>query len=525
MLGFFKTPLVSPPLMTPPTSSRPTPSSTPTISIPLSPLPSTTSDLSIRIIVRGARKVGKTSLLRRMCGGPFSTEYIASRSDSSDTFQWKTPGAGVPVTIEMCERIEEDDDEPAGLFASLGVSSRSKGGDGGPYAGAAGAIIVVDLRKRETLKVAETLISKVPVTLPILLLGTARDESVRAIHPEDLEALVRNISRNRTGHVQSLTVSLLDCYGLKSLHDYLNIPWLSSVSSRADVTLALERAEAKLRESRLLAASVTATNELTRAIATAGMVYAGNASAKEYEAYKSWYDEKKRAQKAAIFREGVGLGSGAAAAAVPVDNAQAEIEALRSRIAQLESGGDGKKSSKKTKIKKNDLKSFLKEDTDDDSDEADADDDSDSDSPSPPSRAPPPVSPAATTIRPLPTVPAAKSKSSASAAIDSLSDFNPSAAGKASFFDEDDDDDDNKPTIHLSTTTPKVIVALKSTSSSGGDGKLSATALAAIAASAMQEIEKSTKKKSKKDKKGGEGSSKKKKTTTTTVTIVSDESD
>ena len=537
MLGFFKTPVVSPPpaLIAPTPTSRPTPGSTPIIQ-------KATSDSSIRIIVRGARKVGKTSLLRRMCGGPFTTEYTASRSDTSDTFQWKTPVAGLPVTIEMCEMIEEDDDEPAGLFASLGVSSKSKSGDGGPYAGAAGAIIVVDLRKRETLKVAESLISKVPVSLPILLLGTARDASVRAIHPEDLEALVRNVSRNRTGHVQSLTISLLDCYGLKSLHDYLNVPWLSSVSSRADATLALERAEAKLRETRLLAASVTATNELNRATAAAGMVYAGNASAKEYDAYKVWLDEKKRAQKASIFREGVGLGSGAAAVSdVSSNAAQAEIDALRTRIAQLESG-DGKKSSKEKKtkkIKKNDLKSFLKEDTDDDDDDADTDDaaasdDSDSSSSSPPLRVPPPVS-----IRPTTTtVPVAKSKSATTAtaaAIDSLSDFNPSAAGKASFFDndDDDDDDDKTPTIHLSTT-PKVTVALKSSTSSsggavdGGGSKLSATALAAIAASAMLEIEKATtKKKSKKDKKGGEGSGsgKKKKTTTTTVTIISDESD
>ena len=72
----------------------------------------------------------------------------------------------------------------------------------GPYVDAAGLIFLVELRRRETLKIAETLVAGVPSNLPLLLLGTARDQEnitdLAFVHLRRIHALVMSFCHQET---------------------------------------------------------------------------------------------------------------------------------------------------------------------------------------------------------------------------------------------------------------------------------------------------------------------------------------
>jgi hypothetical protein len=442
-------------------------------------------------------------LIRRVCGGPFAAEYVASTSDVTERFQWKAPNSGAAVTVEICEIISED---------AEGQSSFISRREDVTYARASGVIVVVDLRRRDTLAVAEKMIAKMPSELCVLVLGTARDAASadRNVHPEDLESLARNAARTRSGHVQSLTVSLVDCYGLKVLHKYLDIPWLTTEAKNAEAALSAEKAEAAAREARLSAAADAARTELKRAAAETSLVYASNASAKEYDEYLTWWQNMRAKNKAAAFKKSIGE------TADPVAAAMSEVEALRRKVAELEAkngaGGKG-------------LDAFLQDDDDDD----------DSSSAKRGKPAPARNAPAPTQAQVQKKVPAALDRSA-------LADFNPTA-GKSTFFDEDDDDDDVNPARGPPTASKKAAF-YDDDDDDGGDVKSNvdnkqpspsltkhensapasksasaAAAIAAATAAALAELERPSEKTAKKKKDKGEKKKKKK------AAVEDDESD
>lgn len=98
-----------------------------------------------------------------------------------------------------------------------------------------GAIFLLDVTKWHTLEYVRQQLEKVPVHIPTLVLGNFRDcGNQRKIFKEDIQDLLYG-NNDRSRQQQQLRrphellyfeCSLLNCYGLKSLHQYFGIPFL-----------------------------------------------------------------------------------------------------------------------------------------------------------------------------------------------------------------------------------------------------------------------------------------------------------
>jgi len=94
------------------------------------------------------------------------------------------------------------------------------------YKGAQAAVIVFDLTRRETWAEVQSYVEDVPAGIPIMLLGNKRDAPDRSVDLEDMEAFASSATKARKSTVMCLETSMGNCYGLKALYSYLNIPYL-----------------------------------------------------------------------------------------------------------------------------------------------------------------------------------------------------------------------------------------------------------------------------------------------------------
>lgn len=99
-----------------------------------------------------------------------------------------------------------------------------------------GVVFLLDVTKWDTLEYVRQQLEKVPVHIPTLVLGNFRDcGNQRKIFKEDIQDLLYGSSDRSRQQQQQLRrphellyfeCSLLNCYGLKSLHQYFGIPFL-----------------------------------------------------------------------------------------------------------------------------------------------------------------------------------------------------------------------------------------------------------------------------------------------------------
>jgi len=125
---------------------------------------------------------------------------------------------------------------------SVATGKAKAGGDGAKldaehidvYKGAHAVVVLFDLSRRPTWDYVRTVLPDVPAKLPVLLLGNFRDVASgagRAVPLAEIEEFADAACRERVRHgdgrrVQAFECSLKDCFGLKVLYNYFNIPFL-----------------------------------------------------------------------------------------------------------------------------------------------------------------------------------------------------------------------------------------------------------------------------------------------------------
>ncbi|KAI9983996.1 hypothetical protein PInf_005286 [Phytophthora infestans] len=235
---------------------------------------------NMKLLVRGAKGTGKTSLFQRLKGEPIPETHQSTPQLQSATIKWSfrqnleenvkcevwdVVDKGF-VSVETEEGAEEGSTRPQN--ASTGVSNEhgglQSGGSLSAEASAAAAaaaaamqngthsvaivdastvdvyheahsvIFLLDITKWDTLEYVKQQLDSVPVHIPTLVLGNFRDQGAqRKIFKEDIQELLYG-SRDRPQSQQwrrpsellYFECSLLNCYGLKSLHQYFGIPFL-----------------------------------------------------------------------------------------------------------------------------------------------------------------------------------------------------------------------------------------------------------------------------------------------------------
>lgn len=211
---------------------------------------------NMKVVIRGARKVGKTSLLNRLQGAPPPTAYVPSTAIAAATVRWMPRGSRNPEQDETV-RVEAWDVVDQGTSTSLACSIDPSALVGIPkhlpqmptdattvdvYRNAHCVIMMFDVTRRETFNYVRTAILSVPPDMLIIIIANFVDQVThRVVSDDEVEALCRSCRRTSTPLMTSLLCARVDpsvsfepqwiCasmttgFGMRPLHSYLHVPF------------------------------------------------------------------------------------------------------------------------------------------------------------------------------------------------------------------------------------------------------------------------------------------------------------
>ena len=242
--------------------------------------------LNMKVVLRGARKTGKTAMLHRLQGKPMPSTYTPSSEISAGTITWRPQRCeeGATVKVEVWDVVDKGTPVQCSTLAGVGKSTSKsvlkklqKEHDGKTsdftvpkslpaelppldsttvdvYQGCHCCIFLLDINRPETLDYIRYEAKKVPSQIPILICANFADMSPACGDAEegeqpvivtraDIEALSSSLQRAVTPYVADLPASenlnpatsgvpcfyietaLTTNYGLRPLHTYLNVPF------------------------------------------------------------------------------------------------------------------------------------------------------------------------------------------------------------------------------------------------------------------------------------------------------------
>ncbi|CAH0519406.1 unnamed protein product [Peronospora belbahrii] len=230
----------------------------------------------MKLLIRGAKGTGKTSLFQRLQGDPIPETHEATPQLQSATIKWNfsqnleenvkcevwdvVDQGFVPVKVRKGDEevaIRQEDANAVGqgglqsqenvlgeviVSAEHDITIQNKANamavvDASTvnvYHEAHGVIFLLDITKWDTLEYVKQQLDNVPVDVPTLVLGNFRDQGTqRKVFKEDIEEMLYGSSIRpqqqqwrRPTELLYFECSLLNCFGLKSLHQYFGIPFL-----------------------------------------------------------------------------------------------------------------------------------------------------------------------------------------------------------------------------------------------------------------------------------------------------------
>ncbi|OQS07028.1 GTP-binding protein Parf [Thraustotheca clavata] len=203
---------------------------------------------NMKLLIRGERGTGKTSLMARLQGQPIPETHIPTREIQTASIQWTMQSHEdtikcelwdvVDVGIPKEEENEMEDPNAVGRHPIALVDAQSVD----IYQNAHCVIFLMDITKYSTLEYVRSQLDHVPVHIPTLVIGTFRDlrkdenggtPLKRAIFKEDVHTLLygdhkdhKSATFRRPLEQHYFEASMANCYGLKALHTYLGVPYL-----------------------------------------------------------------------------------------------------------------------------------------------------------------------------------------------------------------------------------------------------------------------------------------------------------
>ncbi|XP_033122568.1 rab-like protein 6 [Anneissia japonica] len=200
---------------------------------------------NMKIIIKGDRNVGKTTLFHRLQGHKFKEEYIPTQEIQVCSIQWNYKACGSQrefkatddvVKVEVWdvvdkgrskktndalkisnEEVEEPVDEPCLDAEFLDV-----------YKGTNGVVMLMDITKHWTFNYIERELPKIPNHIPVVVLANFRDMAEhRTVLEEHISTFVEEFERPPgSAHVRYAESSMKNGFGLKYLHTFFNVPFL-----------------------------------------------------------------------------------------------------------------------------------------------------------------------------------------------------------------------------------------------------------------------------------------------------------
>ncbi|XP_029999657.1 rab-like protein 6 isoform X1 [Sphaeramia orbicularis] len=204
---------------------------------------------NMKIVIRGDRNTGKSTLWYRLQGKKFVEEYIPTQEIQATSIHWNYKMAPYQATDDVV-KVEVWDVVDKGQKYPLpeGVGKGKKRGDNlklenepqesdevaldaeflDVYKNCNGVIMMFDITKQWTFNYILRELPKVPTHVPVCVLGNHRDMGEhRVILPDDIRDLIAGLNRPMgSSYIHYAESSMKNGFGLKYLHRFFNIPFL-----------------------------------------------------------------------------------------------------------------------------------------------------------------------------------------------------------------------------------------------------------------------------------------------------------
>lgn len=199
---------------------------------------------NMKIVIRGDRNTGKSTLWHRLQGKKFVEEYLPTQEIQATSIHWNYKTTDDVVKVEVWDVVDKGQKYPL----PEGVGKGKKRGDNlklenepqesdevaldaeflDVYKNCNGVIMMFDITKQWTFNYILRELPKVPTHVPVCVLGNHRDMGEhRVILPDDIRDLIAGLNRPMgSSYIHYAESSMKNGFGLKYLHRFFNIPFL-----------------------------------------------------------------------------------------------------------------------------------------------------------------------------------------------------------------------------------------------------------------------------------------------------------
>jgi GTPase SAR1 family protein len=158
---------------------------------------------NMKIVLKGDRNTGKTCLFNRMGGKPFQEAYIPTMEIQVTSILWSYKVTSDTVKVEVWDVVDkgkvQKKETKGGLkiFNTTPDEEEEEEGEGegrkkvldatflNVYKGCNGVVLVFDMTKMWTWKYVERELPKIPVDIPVIVLGNFRDLGEHRVKTRD----------------------------------------------------------------------------------------------------------------------------------------------------------------------------------------------------------------------------------------------------------------------------------------------------------------------------------------------------
>ncbi|XP_073412117.1 rab-like protein 6 isoform X2 [Dendrobates tinctorius] len=191
---------------------------------------------NMKIVIRGDRNTGKTTLWHRLQGKKFLEEYIPTQEIQVTSIHWNYKTTDDIVKVEVWDVVDKGkgkkrgestlklENEPQETDADLALDAEFLD----VYKNCNGVIMMFDITKQWTFTYITRELPKVPSHVPVCVLGNHRDMGEhRVILPDDVRDFIQSLNRRPgSSYIRYAESSMKNSFGLKYLHKFFNIPFL-----------------------------------------------------------------------------------------------------------------------------------------------------------------------------------------------------------------------------------------------------------------------------------------------------------
>ncbi|XP_051964887.1 rab-like protein 6 isoform X2 [Xyrauchen texanus] len=190
---------------------------------------------NMKIVIRGDRNTGKSTLWHRLQGKKFQEVYIPTQEIQATSIHWNYKTTDDVVKVEVWDVVDKGkgkkrsdtlklENEPAETEGDLTLDAEFLD----VYKNCNGVIMMFDITKQWTYNYILRELPKVPTHVPVCVLGNYRDMGEhRVILPDDIRDFIAGLNRPLgSSYIHYAESSMKNGFGLKYLHRFFNIPFL-----------------------------------------------------------------------------------------------------------------------------------------------------------------------------------------------------------------------------------------------------------------------------------------------------------